>query len=79
MAKICIVLDSDDSIAQLNSKLGLDGTKPDEGMNSLIDYLGGIAGGAIKCSSAQVTTRDSDPGVTTSGSGSAQTNFSNLA
>lgn len=74
---LCIVVaDNNDNIAQLNQKPAYnDATKPEEGINALIEYLrrfnAGCEGGTI-----QVTTRDSDPSISTSGSGSQQVLYS---
>jgi len=75
MAFLVLVIDStNDSIAQLNAKLRADSTKALEGVGACRDYLEAILNGSVDCS-VQATTRDTDPSVATSGSGSAQTSF----
>lgn len=71
MAFLVIVIDSpSDSIGNLNAKTQTP-TKAHTAVNLLGNYLDGIKGGTIDAS-VQVTTRDTDPGVSTSGSGSTQ-------
>ena len=52
-------------------------TKSDAAINGASDLLGAILGGATNAS-VQITTRDSDPGVSTSGSQSEQNTYNKL-
>ncbi len=71
MAFLVLVIDSpNDSIDELNSKIQRP-TNSHEAVNNCIDYLGAIAGGA-RDASVQITTRDTDPSVGTSGADSEQ-------
>ncbi len=71
MSFLVIVIDSPkDSIQNLNDKSQTP-TKPEEAVNLLSNYLDGIKAGTIDAS-VQVTTRNTDPSVGTSGSGSTQ-------
>jgi len=74
MEFLVLVIDSPDSIAQLNSKQVVQTAKPQEGVVACREYLEAILAGAVDCS-VQVTTRDTDPSVATSGSGSAQVTY----
>ena len=75
MAFLVLVIDatSGESIAQLNAKIQ-DATNPNEALNNVTNYLDGIKSGA-KNASVQVTIRDTDPSVATSGSGSTQNTY----
>jgi len=57
-------------IGQLNSQLQRP-TKPYEAVNQASALFAALGGGAVD-GAIQITTRDSDPGVSTSGSGSDQ-------
>lgn len=75
MAFIVMVLDvPSDSIAQLNSKYQLDSTKQREVFLKSRDLMEAIASGAVDAS-MQITVRDTDPAVATSGSGSSQISY----
>lgn len=72
MSKVVIVIsDPNASITELNTKLGNSSTaEKNQLINNLINYLsrasvGGITGGDI-----EITTRDTDPVISTSGTGS---------
>ena len=71
MAFVTVVIDTGDSIAQLNSKLVLDSTNPHDCIDKVANYIQGIAS-KNPGATVQVTTRDTDPAVATSGSGSTQ-------
>jgi hypothetical protein len=73
MAHLVIVIDTTDSIADLNSKIQR-ATKPHETLNLLLNYFNAIGGGVVDAS-LQVTVRDTAPTVTTSGSGSTQLTY----
>lgn len=83
MARLVLVIESNDSIAQLNSKLNLaDGVNPpavstngEEHANLIMNYLSACQAGIVDAS-IQVTTRDTDPSVSTSGAGSLQRVYS---
>lgn len=75
MAKIVIVLDSADSIDQLNSTLNLDATKPKAGLVNVRNLLDAILGGARVCASGYVVTRGTDPNVGTNGTDSVKTSW----
>ena len=59
------------SIQQINSKIDADATLPREGVDDLMNLLDAIRAGSLQAS-VQFTSRDSDPSVSTSGSGSVQ-------
>lgn len=66
------------SIAQLNAKL-VTTTGADNGINRLVDLLAAIDGKNVPGhGSVQLTTRNTDPSVTTSGTGSQQVTYSRL-
>ena len=60
-------------IPELNAKLQRP-TKPHQAVNQAIDLLAGLSGGTPN-GAMQVTVRDSDPSVSTSGSGSTQQSY----
>lgn len=75
MAFLVIVIDTDNhSIADLNHKIGTDSTKPHASVVACAEYLNAVAVGAVNAN-VQVTSRSTDPSVSTNGSGSAQTAF----
>lgn len=76
MAFVVFVLDVPSrDIGNLNSAT-IRTSSADVGINACVDLLAGIA---AKCPGAnvQVTTRDTDPAVSTSGSGSTQVTYQN--
>lgn len=76
MAFVVLVIEvPSKSIGQLNADT-IRTSGPDNGINASVDLLSGIA---AKCpgASVQVTTRDTDPSVSTSGSGSTQVTYNN--
>lgn len=73
MAFLVLVIDTSDSIADLNGKIQRP-TNPHEAIANARNYLDAIMGGT-KDASVQMTTRDSDPSVGTSGSGSEQESY----
>lgn len=73
---VIVIGSNNDSIANFNQILP-DASKPDEALNSLIDYLSKVVGPGVSCT-VQTTTRSTDPSVTTVGTGSTQTNYSLL-
>jgi hypothetical protein len=77
MAYLILVIDCpNDTIAQLNPQIQ-EPTLAREAMQNMKNLITAIEGGA-KAGSIQATVRDSDPGVTTSGTGSTQDTYSNL-
>lgn len=77
MAFLTIVIQTQsNTVAQLNQKQ-VDGTKPSEELNALIDYLSRVAGGNEICPSFYVVTNNADPAVATDGGSSTKTTFSN--
>lgn len=76
MAFLVLVIDSnDDDIAQLNSKaLSRASANPHEGATRARNYLDRILAGTTSAS-IEVTSRDSDPSVSTSGAGSKQETY----
>jgi hypothetical protein len=77
MAHLVIVIDAQsDDIAALNDKLGLSPSvvNPDETMAKIANYIASCQGSMVDAA-VRVTTRDSDPAVATSGSGSLQRTF----
>lgn len=73
MAFLVLVIDTSDNIANLNQKVQRP-TKPHEAVVNCRNYLDAILAGAKDCS-VQVTTRDTDPAVATSGTGSQQESY----
>jgi hypothetical protein len=72
MARVVLVIDSSDqTIGQLNGKL-MDGADGHEAVKKLINYFKGVVGGTEKDITLEITTRDNDVVVSTSGSGSKQ-------
>lgn len=63
-----------ESITQLNA-ISQRPTKPNEMLNAAENIVDALAGG-LKNGTIQVTTRDTDPAVSTSGSGSQQFSYS---
>lgn len=74
MAHLVIVINSPESIAELNSKIQRAGSSP-EALNNVANYVNAINSANISAS-VQVTVRDTAPAVATSGSGSTQENYS---
>lgn len=75
MSAVALVFTDADSIGQLKSRLASTDTSDKHGMISLLEnYLAAIKSGAHSAT-MQLTVRDTDPAVTTSGSGSAQYSF----
>lgn len=60
-----------ETIPQINSKVDADATLPREGIDDLINILSALRGGAMD-GNCQFTSRDTDPAVSTSGTGSLQ-------
>lgn len=70
---VVVIKDTNGSIAQLNSKLGnISGTDKNNLINAVIDYLTGCMVGNNSPGTVEVVTRDTDPAVGTSGSGSQE-------
>ncbi len=77
MAFLVLVIECpNDSIGNLNANTQFP-TKVDESINGCINILTSIEGG-LRAAVVQVTTRDTDPSVGTSGSGSEQETYSHL-
>jgi hypothetical protein len=74
MAHLVIVINSPESISELNSKIQRKGSSP-EALNNVANYISAINSANVSAS-VQVTVRDSDPAVATSGSGSTQESYS---
>ncbi len=75
MAFFVIVIDSDNhSIADFNSKIGTDASKPYAGIDAVSEYLKAIMGGFVNAN-VQTISRSTDPSVATAGSGSASTSY----
>lgn len=74
MAHLVIVINSPESIAELNSKIQGSRSSP-EALNAVANYINAINSANISAT-AQVTVRDSDPAVATSGAGSTQVTYS---
>lgn len=77
MATVCIIVDdTNSSILQLIQLAAYnDSTKYEEGIIQVQRYLERFNAGC-EAGTVQVTVRDTDPGVTTSGSGSIQVLYS---
>lgn len=77
MAYVCLVIDvPNETIAQLNSDIQLP-TKVYATIENCVNFLNGIQSGT-KPASVQVTTRDTDPSISTSGTNSEQYTYSHL-
>lgn len=75
MAHLVLVIETTDSIAQLNAKLDLGSSgNPEEHVAKVANYIAACQAGTVDAS-IQVTSRDTAPAVATSGSGSAQQTF----
>ena len=74
MAHLVIVINSPESIAELNSKIQRAGSSP-EALNNVANYVNAINSANISAS-VQVTVRDTAPTVALNGSGSTQENYS---
>jgi len=74
MAHLVIVINSPDSIDELNSKIQATKSSP-EALNAVANYINAINSANISAT-AQVTVRDTDPAVTTSGTNSTQETYS---
>lgn len=73
MSRVVLVInDPNASIAQLNAKLEMASPEKNRTINAVIDYLAGAAMGNIAAGTVEVTTRDSDVSVSTSGTSSTQ-------
>lgn len=78
MAYVTIVINvPNDSIAQMNQVIMQDTTETRNEVNALVDYIMSIASGN-KPASFYVVTRDTDPAVSTHGSGSQSKSYSAL-
>ena len=73
MAHLVIVINSPDSIAELNSKIQRAGSSP-EALNNVANYVNAVNSANISAS-VQVTVRDTAPAVALSGSGSTQESY----
>ena len=69
-----VVVANGDTITSLKARLGGLTAQPDKSqmINAIIDLLSGSLVGNLQASTVQLTVRDTDPSVSTSGSGSAQ-------
>ena len=77
MAYLVLVINApNDSIQNLNDAVQRP-TKVDESIQGAVNVLLAIEGG-LKAASVQVTTRDTDPSVSTHGSGSTQNSYNHL-
>ena len=74
MAHLVIVINSPDSIDELNSKIQRKGSSP-EALNNIANYVNAINSANISAS-VQVTVRDTAPAVATSGANSTQESYS---
>lgn len=73
MSRVCIVInDPNATIVQLVDKLQVSTADKNTLINLVADYLTSAAMGNVSAGSVQVTVRDSDPSISTSGTGSAQ-------
>lgn len=73
-ATLCIVITgTNETITNLNDKLQLANIGRHDLCNLIIDYIAKCAITGVSPATLQVTSRDTDPGVTTSGAGSLQT------
>ena len=73
MSRVVLVInDPNATIAQLNAQLQMDSPEKNRTINALVDYLMGAAMGNVAAGSVEVTTRDNDVSVSTSGTNSTQ-------
>ena len=75
MAYITVVLQTPETIGQSNSRLDADSTNSTKIANQLENLLSLVKLGYFSGQTLQVTTRDTNPSVGTSGSGSKQTTY----
>jgi len=76
MAHLVIVINTSDSIAALNDKLDLDHSgNAEEHMARVANYIAACQGSTVDAS-VQLTSRDTAPAVSTSGTGSKQISIS---
>lgn len=76
MARLVIVVNVPNySIAELNARCQFP-TKMSESLEGVKTLLDACIGGIVTAPTVQITSRDTDPAVATSGSGSAQNSFS---
>jgi hypothetical protein len=69
---LVIIVDTENhSIADLNERVNLGADKPHESIRACRDYLDAVLSGAVNAD-VEITTRDTEPAVSTSGSGSVQ-------
>lgn len=73
---VLVINSSQDSIANLNSKIQTPG-KPQEAVVNARNFLDALLAGCTD-GTVQITTRSTDPSVSTAGTGSEQENY-NLA
>ncbi len=74
---VIVIDDANGTIAQLNEKL--QNNNPGDSsrlINAAIDYLARAAMGGVAASTVQLIVRDTDPSVSTSGSGSTSVTVS---
>jgi hypothetical protein len=77
MAFLVLVINCpNDTIGNLNANTQFP-TKVDESINGCINMLTSIEGG-LRAATVQVTTRDTDPSVSTSGTSSEQFTYNHL-
>lgn len=62
------------SIAEIKAILDDESTSGETGINQLINILSGCAGGAYRAD-VELTIRDTDPAVSTNGTGSVQRTY----
>ena len=71
MAYLVVVLETSDSVAELNSKIGLDGAGSPALATAVANYLVACQGGFAEAS-IEVTSRNADQAVATDGGSSTQ-------
>lgn len=83
MAYLCIVInDTLNSVEQLNAKTvgpANDSLNGDYAVALLKNYLSGCEAGTIAAATLQVTTRTTNPAISTAGSNSTQISYTNFA
>ena len=79
MAILCVVINSStESIDQLNARVFKSSDRTQPSTQRLTDFINAIQSGACTGATVQLTTRDTDPSISTSGTHSAQATVSHL-
>lgn len=72
---ITVVIQTQETIGQSNSRLNADATNPGKAANQLENLLGLVKLGYLAGNTMYIVTRDTDPTVSTSGTSSTKTTY----